>query len=244
MLSNDKVVVPSRRTVHTPQRKVAVVLAGCGAKDGAEITEAVSLLVALSEAGIEARLFAPNRPLHHTIDHLHKKEVAEKRNILVEAARIARGDIAPIESLDVARFDALAFGGGFGVAKNLCNYAFAEVDARLFDDVKVPLVGFLRAKKPVAALCIAPIVVALGVREIGIKSAKLTLGDGSDKAAVSAIEKWGLRHVPCANNEACVDTENRLVSSPAYMLADATPADIFASARALVAGLDTLWGVH
>ena len=221
--------------------RVAVLLAGCGAKDGSEITESVGLLIALSQRGIPFDCFAPDRKTHHVVDHLSGKEIVqESRNQLHEAARIARGKILPLSQLSADDYDAVALAGGFGAAKNLCNFAFAGLDATLEHDVKKSLLPFLEKKKPLAAMCIAPVILALLCREANIKSAQLTLGDGSAEGAVKAIESWGAKHQPTGRHEACVDELHRLVSAPAYMFDDATPADIFNSACALVNGLQSL----
>lgn len=227
---------------NTPVRNqsVALVLAGCGAKDGSEISEAVAALTSLTQAGFTVKIFAPDRPTHHVINHKTMSEAAnESRNILTEAARIARGNIEPLENLSVHHFDAVCFPGGFGVAKNLCNFAFAGMDATLMPDVKNVLNAFISAKKPVAAMCIAPILIALAAREFSVTDATITLGaDGSD--AVKATLSWKVNHTPCATNEACVDTKNKFVSSPAYMYDDATPYDIWLSAQAMVKGLEQI----
>lgn len=230
---------------HASFGPVALVLAGCGAKDGSEITESVSLMIALSQRGLKFSCFAPDRQVHHVIDHLSGKEnVHDNRNQLNEAARIARGDIEPLDQLDVNHFAGVVLAGGFGAAKNLCNFAFAGCDARLESDVKKALMPFLRAQKPLGALCIAPVILALLCREAHLSGALLTLGDGSAQSAIHAIESWGARHKVTRPGEACVDNQNRLVSAPAYMFDTATPADIFASAIALVEGLQTLMESH
>jgi enhancing lycopene biosynthesis protein 2 len=225
--------------------RVAVVLAGCGARDGSEITEAVSLLVALSQKGFHVDCFAPNRKMHHVVDHLSGREVVEEsRHQLHEAARIARGRIHPLTEMKVQHFDAVVLAGGFGAAKNLCNYAFSGVDAHLEVDVKAALLPFLDAHKPLGALCIAPIVLALLCREAHFVGAQVTLGDGSAQEAVRAVESWGLRHVPVGRRDACIDRQFRMVTAPAYMFDDATPADVFACAVALVDGVQSLLDGH
>jgi enhancing lycopene biosynthesis protein 2 len=221
--------------------RIALILAGCGAKDGTEITEAVSLLIALSQKGYSVRSFAPDRATHHVIDHLTGAEVpSDKRNQQHEAARIARGKVEALSSLKAGDFEAVVIAGGFGVVKNLCNFAFAGVDAALHDDVKSALLPFVQQNKVCAALCIAPVVLALLCREANRKGVRLTLGSGAARDAVATIEKWGAVHQPTRSGEACVDSEFGFVSAPAYMYDDATPADIMASASALVDGISTL----
>jgi enhancing lycopene biosynthesis protein 2 len=219
---------------------VALVLAGCGAKDGSEITEAVSLLIALSQKGFQVQCFAPDRSTHDVINHFNGQPLQSTRNQLEEAARIARGRIQPLSALKVENHSAVVVAGGFGVVKNLCNFAVAGREATLQADVRAALLPFMTAGKPCAALCIAPMVLALLCKEAGFKGAELTLGSGDARDAVAALEFWGARHVPTQPRQACVDTKYRLVTAPAYMYDDATPADIFASADALVKGLTNL----
>ncbi|MEY4064219.1 MAG: isoprenoid biosynthesis glyoxalase ElbB [Pseudomonadota bacterium] len=232
----------SIQTSKTPaSARVALILAGCGAKDGSEITEAVSLLIALSQKGYVVQCFASERDTHHVVDHLTGSEKpSEKRNQRHEAARIARGNVRSLTDLKAADFDAVVIAGGFGVVKNLCNFAFAGVDAVLQNDVKTSLLPFVQQNKVCAALCIAPVVLALLCREANRQGVRLTLGSGAARDAVATIETWGAVHQPTRQGEACVDTESRFVSAPAYMYDDATPADIMASAVALVDGISTL----
>lgn len=238
---------PPRRfsmTQSPTKKRVALVLAGCGAKDGSEITETVSLLVALTQRGYDCQFFAPDRPQHHTVNHLTGQDGEMPRNILAESARIARGKVRPLTELRPDEFDALALPGGFGSAKNLFNFALAGMDASLHADMAPVLLAFARQKKPIAALCIAPMMLALVARELGVRGARITLGGGDARDAISAIESWGGTHVPCQVGEACVDETHRFVSAPAYMHADATPAGIFESAQALVDGLSRLLGTR
>lgn len=236
-MASYSVVCSPEQAVTTPAYTAAVVLAGCGAMDGAEITESTSLLIALSQLGFQVRVFAPDRPTAHTVNHLTREVSEAPRQILDEAARIARGKIAPISELRAQEFDVLAFAGGFGVAKNLCNYAFAGVDATLQLDVRRVLLDFHQSKKVLAALCISPVLLALLARELSLTGVRLTLGDGRARDAVQAVERWGVTHVSCAVRQACVDHTHRMVTAPAYMDDGATPADIFASAQALVSGI-------
>ena len=227
--------------IHTKSRQVALVLAGCGAKDGAEITEAASLLIELSRQGYATQCFASERPLHHVVNHLSGSEVVhERRSQIEEAARIARGKVKSLKELKAVDFDAVVLAGGFGVAKNLCDFAFSGLEARLFDDVRDALLPFLKQHKIAAALCIAPVVLALLAREAGMQGVRLTLGSGEAQDAVKCIEAWGAVHSTTRPGEVCVDRSHLMASAPAYMYDDATPADVFASAQALVRGIDSL----
>lgn len=193
-------------------KKVAVILAGCGFLDGAEIRESVLTLTALDAEGADVTIFAPNKPQHHIINHLKSEESAGERNILEESARIARCQVTDLKELNPGEFDALIMPGGFGVAKNLCTWAFkgsaCEVDSR----VEQVLKGFYESKKPIGAICIAPALVA---KVLGSESVSVTIGN--DKETAAEIEKTGATHVDKEVHEAHVDQEHKIVSTPAYM---------------------------
>lgn len=194
--------------------KVAVVLAGCGVYDGAEIHEAVLTLLALDRRGVEYQCFAPNIPQLHVVDHLTGEVVpGETRNVLVEAARIARGKVRDLAEARAVDFDALVVPGGFGAAKNLCDFAVAGSAMQ----VQPEFLRFARemhaAGKPVGLICIAP---AMAAKIFGA-GVECTIGNDADTAA--AIEAMGGRHVACDVRHAVVDRRNKLATTPAYMLA-------------------------
>ena len=233
--------VPGSNTVFTPRKKVAVVFGGCGANDGTEITEGAALLITLGQAGHDVAVFAPNRNQVDNVNHLNGESDSSPRNLMQEAARIARGNISPLTELNADNFDAICFAGGYGAAKNLCNYFFTGKDANLEADVKEALLPFLKGSKPAAALCISPVLLALGAREMGWKNAEITLSGDDSADVISHVQSWGCTHVEARVNEAVVDSAHKLVSSPAYMYGNATSAEVFASAQALVTGLNTLF---
>lgn len=197
--------------------KVGVILSGCGVYDGSEIHESVITLLALDRAGVEAICMAPNIPQMHVVNHL-TGDVAtgESRNVLVESARIARGNIRDIKDVTVDDFDALILPGGFGAAKNLCSFAVKGADCEVHPEVARLVRNTVKAKKPLAAVCIAPALVSkvLGDEDL---AHKLTIGTDPDTAA--ALEKMGSEHVSCPVREFVVDRDNKMVSTPAYMLA-------------------------
>ena len=141
-------------------RKFAVILAGCGRKDGSEINEAITLLLSLEQHHCEYQCFAPNRPQTEVIDHLTDKKVKEERNILTEAARLARSNVRPVEEYKAEDYDGLLFSGGYGVAKNLCNYAYKGADMEVQPDVARAIVETREANKPIGGMCIAPVMFA------------------------------------------------------------------------------------
>jgi len=209
--------------------KFAVVLSGCGVYDGAEIHEAVLTLLAVDRAGASYQCFAPDVAQMHVVNHLTGQPTDESRNVLVEAARIARGDIKPLSDLKAADFDAVLFPGGFGAAKNLCTFAVAGPDCTVNPDAEAAIKAFHAAGKPIGALCISPALVA---KVLG----NVTVTIGSDAATAQAVEKTGATHVTASHGQTVVDAANKVVTTPCYML-DATISQIDAGARAVVADI-------
>lgn len=209
-------------------KKFAVVLAGCGHKDGAEINEAVSLLLAIDQHHCEYQCFAPDRQQTEVVDHLTGKQVAgDKRNIMTEAARIARGNILPLDQFKAEDYDALFFPGGFGAAKNLCDYAFKGADMMVQPDVTRAILEMHEAKKPIGAMCIAPVMLARLIPGVCV-----TLGaEGSPVA--DQVRGWGAEHVQTENGDVCADNEDLVFTTPAFML-DASLKDIYDGAYNMV----------
>jgi enhancing lycopene biosynthesis protein 2 len=194
--------------------KVGVVLSGCGVFDGSEIHEAVLTLLALDKLGATAVCIAPSIDQAHVVNHRTGKVTEDVRNVLDESARIARGKVTDIAKIKAADLDALILPGGFGAAKNLCNFAVAGSKARVDPSVARLLRDMHKAKKPIAALCIAPTVVAAALRDERAHP-KMTIG--SDEKTATALEEMGARHVVCPVDEFRVDEESRIITSPAYM---------------------------
>lgn len=212
--------------------KVGVVLSGCGVYDGAEIHESVLTLLALDRAGAEAVCLAPDVAQRHVVNHLTGQPAAgESRNVLVEAARIARGAVKDLAGFDPAGLDALVLPGGFGAAKNLSDFAFAGADCSVNPEAARVLRAVHAAGKPVGAICIAPVILA---RLLGAEKPRLTIG--TDPGTASAIGKMGGEHVSCGGGQAVVDAEKRLVTTPAYML-DSPISEVAAGIEKLVAEL-------
>jgi enhancing lycopene biosynthesis protein 2 len=207
-------------------KKFAVILSGCGVFDGAEIHEAVLTLLAIARQGASYEIFAPDKFQHHVINHLTGEEVAEKRNVLVESARIARGKIQPFSRFDAVAFDALVFPGGFGVAKNLCTFASDGADCTIDPEVEQAVRKMSEAGKPVGAMCISPVLLARL-----FPGAVLTIGN--DPGTAAAIEEMGSLHRPATHGEVVVDREKKLYTTPCYML-DATILDIMSGTDAII----------
>lgn len=214
--------------------KFAVVLSGCGVYDGAEIHEAVLTLLAVDRAGASYECFAPDVAQMHVVNHLTGQPMDESRNVLVEAARIARGAIKPLSELRAADFDAVLFPGGFGAAKNLCTFAVAGPDCVVNPDAEAAIKAFHAAGKPIGALCISPALVA---KVLG----KVTVTIGSDQGTAQAVEKTGATHVVASHGQTVIDAANKVVTTPCYML-DATIGQIDDGARAVVADILKMLG--
>ena len=197
-------------------KKVGVVLSGCGVYDGAEIHESVIALLAIDRAGAQAVCMAPNVDQMHVVNHVTGEEAAgEKRNVLVESARIARGEIKDISTVKAEDIDALVFPGGFGAAKNLSSFAVKGENCDVHPEVLRLVKEFAAKQKPQAVLCIAPAMMAK-IYEDAPKKPVLTIGN--DKETSGKIEIMGSRHQDCAANDFVFDAENKIVSTPAYML--------------------------
>jgi len=195
-------------------KKIGVLLSGCGVYDGAEIHESVLTLLALDRRGAEAVVCAPNAPQMHVVDHLSGQvEAGASRNVLVESARIARGAVRDLATVKADELDGLVLPGGFGAAKNLCDFAVKGADCSVHPEV-ARLVREVHAQgKPVGAICIAPVLVA---KVLGREKPKLTIG--TDAATAKGLEAMGAEHVACGVAQLAVDRGKKLVSTPAYML--------------------------
>ena len=191
--------------------KFAVVLSGSGVYDGSEIHEAVMTLLAIDRQGGTYQCFAPDVDQLHVINHAVGAPSDETRNVLVESARIARGAILPLSQYKPADYDVLVFPGGFGAAKNLCTFAIDGPNCSVNPDAEAAILATHAATKPIVALCIAPALIAkvLGKVEVTI---------GNDKATAEALGAMGASHAERTHGETCVDTANKLVTSPCYML--------------------------
>jgi enhancing lycopene biosynthesis protein 2 len=195
----------------TKSPRIAVVLSGCGVYDGSEIHEAVLTLLALDRQGARAQCFAPDVPQHHVVDHLTGQESGESRNVLVESARIARGQIRDLKEFKADEFDGIIFPGGFGAAKNLSSFAFDGADCTVNPDVSAAITAMRERGKPIGALCISPAIMAKVLGQVD-----LTIGSDADTAA--ALTRLGAHHVTASHGEVVVDRRAKLATTPCYML--------------------------
>jgi enhancing lycopene biosynthesis protein 2 len=191
---------------------VGVLLSGAGVFDGSEIHEATSILIALDRRGAKAVCMAPNIPQAGVVNHATKQPDPASRSVFEEAARIARGNIKDLATVNAADLDALIFPGGFGAVKNLCNFAAAGTDCTVNPQVKRLIEEMHNAKKPIGLACIAPILAAKVLSQF---NPQLTIG--TDAGTADAIHSMGGRHVNTDPTGVCIDETNRLVTTPCYM---------------------------
>jgi enhancing lycopene biosynthesis protein 2 len=197
--------------------KIGVVLAGCGAQDGAEIHESVITLLALDRAGADVRIMAPDMDQFHVINHFNGEIMEPARNILVEASRIARGNIVPVGTVNGDELDALIFPGGTGMAKNLFDYAMTGPKCTVISDVERLVREIIEAGKPLGAICIAPVMVAKVLQNMGRKG-KVT--GGRNEQVNADIQTMGVEAVQAGAEDIVVDKKNKIVSTPAYVEAN------------------------
>ena len=193
-------------------KKVAVILSGCGVYDGTEIHESVLTLLRLDQRGALVECFAPNIDQLHVINHLTGEEMQPARNVLVESARIARGNVKDVTMLNAQDFDALIIPGGFGAAKNLSNFALKGAQSTVQEDVLAAAKQFASAQKPVGLMCIAPTMAA------AIYGPGVTCTIGTDAGTAEAVTQLGATHQECSVADVVEDVERKLVTTPAYML--------------------------
>ena len=191
--------------------RIGVVLSGCGVNDGSEIHETVITMLELDKAGADMVLMAPNIDQLHVINHYTDQEMNEYRNVLIESARIARGNIRDMAEVSSSDVDALIFPGGFGVAKNLCDYAMAGTDCSVNPDVLRLTQEVHNDKNPIGVICISP---AMMAKILGDET-ELTIG--FDEQTANDIDTMGAKHVLCPVEDIVVDMEKKIVSTPAYM---------------------------
>lgn len=196
----------------------AVILAGCGVYDGAEIHEVVFTLLAIEKNGATCQCFAPDILQHHVIDHLTGAVTNESRNVLTESARITRGDIKPLSEFDPDKVDALIFPGGFGAAKNLCSWAWEGDNCRVNPEVEHAVMSMYNSGKPIGAMCIAPVILARLFQGTNLTT-------GQDPASGAFIEKMGNTYTKTAHGEVIADDAKKIFTTPCYML-DSTLAEI------------------
>ena len=203
--------------------KFGILLSGCGVYDGAEIHEAAMAMLAIKELGHEYQCISINKDQHHVVNHLNGEEMDEKRNMMIEAARIARGDVKEISEISPADMDALVIPGGFGSAKNFSKWAFLGPEGEIMDEVKLLIVNMINVGKPICALCVSPVVVAKALEGSDI-SAKMTLGSDQEASPYdisgfnAGIESVGAVAEMKTVREIQVDKANKIVTAPCYMM--------------------------
>lgn len=222
-------------------KKIGVILSGCGVYDGSEIQEAVFTLLEIADEGGMAVCYAPNIDQHHVINHLTGAEMSEKRNVLIESARIARGDVKSLSDFKIEDVDALVIPGGFGAAKNLTKWAFNGPDGDILPDLKKAIIDCVQAKKPLVGLCMGPTVIAKALEGTDIR-ARLTVGTTKEKspydiAAISAgMEKTGAVADMRSVDEILIDKHYKIITAPCYMM-EGSIVDIYKNVKQAIFAL-------
>ena len=223
---------------------IGVLLSGCGVYDGAEIQEAVLTLLAIEEIGANAICISLDENQHHVINHVTGEEMLETRNILTESARISRGSIKEISTIQPAELDALVIPGGFGSAKNFSNWAFEGANGTIHPKIKLLLVNMINIGKPIAALCVSPILIAKALEGSNIHP-QLTLGTHTEKSPydiisfTDGIKSTGSKSVYKTVHEILIDRENKIITAPCYMM-EATILEIRENIQTAIQALKTL----
>ncbi|MDR0606345.1 MAG: isoprenoid biosynthesis glyoxalase ElbB [Bacteroidales bacterium] len=213
--------------------KFAVLLSGCGVYDGSEIQEVVCVLLSIKSRGHEFQCFSVDKKQYHVVNHLTKEIVLEKRNCLIESARICRGEILDVSKYQAADFDALIIPGGFGVAKNIFTYAIDGVNCSISEEIESLVLKTYSIKKPIGAICISPILLAKILKKQGVS---ITITVGEDKDLIDTIASIGARHKDCPVNSYIYDEQNNIVTSPAYTSAK-NVYEVYQSTEALITGI-------
>jgi enhancing lycopene biosynthesis protein 2 len=224
--------------------KIGVLISGCGVYDGAEIQEVVLTLLAIEEIGARAVCIGLNEPQHHVINHLNGEEMSGQRNMLVEAARITRGKIVDIGEIEPVDIDGLVIPGGFGSAKNFTDWAFNGAEGSIHPKVKLLVVNLVNIGKPIAALCVSPVVVAKSLEGSSLR-ARMTIGTDKDPSPysipefVKGLEATGAETVMKNIREIEIDEENRIITAPCYMM-DANIVEVRKNIRKAIEALRDL----
>jgi enhancing lycopene biosynthesis protein 2 len=204
-------------------KRIGVLLSGCGVYDGAEIQESVLTMLAIEEANAEYFCISVDKPQYHTVNHLTGDEEKEPRNMLVESARIARGDVIDISKVDLREMDALVIPGGFGSAKNFTKWAFEGPEGKILPEIKLLLINLVNIGKPILALCVSPVVLAKAF-EGGLFQPKLTIGSVLENSPYSieefknGMESIGVESIDKSVEDILIDSENKVITAPCYMM--------------------------
>ena len=224
--------------------KIGVLLSGCGVYDGAEIQEAVLTLLAIEEMGYESICIAVDAPQHHVVNHITGEEMPEQRNMMIEASRISRGAIQEIRTVQPVDLDALVIPGGFGSAKNFSSWAFDGANASILPEVKLLIVNLLNVGKPIVALCVSPVVLALAMKDVAV-SLNLSLGTTKENSPfdIASFHEGVVRNGSTTEEknikEILIDYDNKIICAPCYML-EASMLDVRLNIQAALLALKEL----
>lgn len=226
-------------------KKIGLLLSGCGVYDGAEIQESIFAMTAIAEMGWGIVPIGIDKAQHHVVNHIDGSEMPESRNMLIEAARITRGNIIEISKIEPADLDALVIPGGFGSAKNFTTWAFDGANSSILPEVKLLLVNLINVGKPIVALCVSPVVVAKALQDSSLH-ATMSLGSTTEKSPYTiqdfhaGIESIGVKSSEKTIKEIEVDKDLRIITAPCYMM-DATILEIRDNVKQAIEALNHLF---
>lgn len=212
-------------------KKVCVILAGSGHADGSEIQESISTLIALSKYDVSYDCFSVDQNQYDVVDHFTGQPIGEKRNLMHEAARIARGNIKDISELDMSHYSAIIFPGGFGIAKNLCTYAYEGRNGSVNEKIKKLIIDFHKESKYIGAICISPVMIGMALSNI---AQDLKLTPGFVQNAADDLKFFSAEPVMLNSEEICIDEKNKVISAPAYMNSNASLFQVYSGIEKLV----------
>ena len=212
--------------------KVCVIISGAGHLDGAELRESLFTLLTLDQRNINVDVYAPDMDQYHVINHLNGEEMDEKRNVLIEAARVTRGKVSPLNDLVADNYDAMVLPGGFGAAKNLSSFAFEGAGGSINEKILDLITKFHSTQKPICALCISPALLALA-----LKDKKIEITVGNDEDTIKVLEELGATHIKKSITDFHFDETNKLITSPAYMYGTGKLSNIYDGINCAISAL-------
>jgi enhancing lycopene biosynthesis protein 2 len=230
-------------------KRVAVILSGCGHRDGSDVAETMLAFLMLDRAGAKVICAAPDAEQREVVDHLMDAAASAiatptaaatssvPRNARVEAARLAPGEVLPLAALDPNRLEGLFIPSGRGVATLLSDYAEKGALCAVDPDLARVMKALLAAKKPMGFVGLAAV---LAARVLGpVAGVRLTLGSKAVVAAKHAAV-MGADVRPGAIDDVIADERARVYSTPGLEAEGARLAQVAKAieklARALVLG--------
>jgi enhancing lycopene biosynthesis protein 2 len=193
-------------------KNFGVLLSGCGFYDGSDIWEAVLIHLFLEEKGYNSQFISLNLSSKEVVNHHTQESVSEKRNIFLESARIGLDQTKNIEEMDGEKIEGLVIAGGYGVLQNFLETGPPARILNAQSEVKRFIREIFRRKKPIGGCGLASLLIASSLQDI--VNTPLTLTLGNDAKLSDQLEKLGAIHVIAKLDEAIIDKEHNIVTTP------------------------------